>query len=147
MKNNVLNIHELVNANAKKHRFDAISASKHYTCFKHICLAVEGRILQKSEKTALFGNAMEKHNKTASENVNKAQVLALNGLQSGKLPFKCTREEIKEAIRIMNANGDLEKCQNYTSFNTDKLYRKIDATIVRVRKMAKSTKKSAKKSK
>ena len=128
-------INELINANAKAKRFNAKAAAKHYKVFKHICLAVEGRILQKSEKTALYGVAMESHNRTSEDNVNKARVICLNGLKNKKLPFKTTKNEIIEAIKVMSANGDLEKCENNTSFNTDKLYKKLDSTIVRLRKL------------
>lgn len=130
-----LNINELVNANAKAKRFNAAAAAKHYKVFKHVCLAIEGRLLQKNEKTALYGVAMESHNRTSEDNVNKARVMCLNGLKNKKLPFKTTKNEIIEAIKVMAANGDLEKCENNTSFNTDKLYKKLDSTIVRLRKL------------
>ena len=135
-KNNEMTIHTLINANAKAKRFNAKEAAKHYKHFKHICLSVEGRILQKTQKTAIFGSAMEKHNSLDDETrVNKAQVLCLNGLKNGKLPFKTTRNEIITAIKIMAANGDLAKCEQMTSYNMDKLYKKLDSTIIRVRKI------------
>lgn len=130
-----LTIHDLINANASAKRLNAKKAAEHYKVFKYTCLAIEGRILQKNEKSALYGVAMEKHNSLDRENrVNKAQVLCLNGLKNGKLPFKTTKNEIIEAIKIMNANGDLEKCEQTTSYNMDKLYRSLDRTIVRLRK-------------
>lgn len=134
-KNNEMSIHTLINANAKAKRFNAKEASKHYKVFKHICLAVEGRILQKDIKTATFGIAMESHNRTHEDNINKARVMCLNGLKNKKLPFQITKNEIIEAIKVMAANGDLDKCENSTAFNTDKLYKTLDRTIVRLRKL------------
>ena len=136
VKNNKMSIHTLINANAKAKRFNAKEASKYYKNFKHICLSVEGRILQKSEKTAIQGVAIEKHNKLDNEQrTNKAVVLCLNGLKNGKLPFKTTKNEIIACIKVMSVNGDLEKCEQLTSYNMDKLYRTLDRTIVRLRKL------------
>lgn len=136
MKN--LTINDLVNANAKAKRIDAATAAKYYKNFYHLFMAVEGRQLQKSEKTAILGLAMEKHNVLErDERNNKARVLLLNGLKNGKLPFKTTKPELLEAFNVVCVNGELEKCEMKTSYNMDKLYTTVDRTIVRLRRMNK----------
>ena len=135
---NAMTINDLVNANAKAKRLDANMASKYFKHFKHNCLAIEAKLLQKTEKKAIYATALLKHNKLSEEErFNKAVVLCLNGLRGHKIPFQITQNEIKEALDIMSKNGDLEKCETKLNYNMEKLYKSLDKTVNRLRKLNK----------
>lgn len=139
MKNNRIDIDEVVNMNGKEHKLSFRAAKLHYPVFYNKIMQIEGRKMIKDGKT--FGTAQARHySLTREELQNKAFLICRTALQKGKLPKGVKEKDIKTICFSAAFVATLEKCQIATGFNSDKLLRAID------KELKASAKKNGKKS-